>query len=44
MTTQAPKNGLHTEYHYKDQKKEEGNYKDDKKEGKWTAKLERENK
>ena len=34
MTTQAPKNGLHTEYYYKDQKKEEGNYKDGKKVGK----------
>ena len=34
MTTQAPKNGLHTEYYYKDQKKEEGNYKDGKNHGK----------
>ena len=36
MTTETPKNGLHTEYYDKGQMKYEGNYKDGKKDGKWT--------
>ena len=36
MTTEKPKNGLHTEYYDKGQMKLEENYKDGKKDGKWT--------
>ena len=37
MTTETPKNGLHTEYYDSGQKRSEVNYKDDKRDGKWTT-------
>ena len=36
MTTEIPKNGLHTEYYDLFKKKVQGNYKDGEKDGKWT--------
>jgi antitoxin component YwqK of YwqJK toxin-antitoxin module len=37
MTTEAPKNGLHTEYYDSGQTRVELNYKDGKKRGKFTV-------
>ena len=37
MAKKLTKNGLHTLYHYDNQKSEEGKYKDGKKEGKWAS-------
>ena len=37
MTTETPKNGLHTEYHKNGQKEFEANFKNGKEDGKWTG-------